>query len=289
LAEVSMAPEVSMEAEASMGAEVIDEHDAGTTVKRMKELEIMYETKYGFEKRPLRRSTAGVALAVTALLAAASVKPSLAGPNQTGFSSPDDASRALVSAAQEHDERALMKILGGGSGLIRSDDTAEDALEREHFAQKYQEMHRWVREPGGIATLYIGAENWPFPVPLVSRNDAWRFDSKAGFDEILFRRIGENEVTAIVMCDTLVTPETHRGTDSSPVHGYYFRILPNSGGGTAAIAYPAIYRSSGVMTFIATGDGGVSEKDLGARTAKIAQAMTTYHADATWVPVESTP
>ena len=200
-----------------------------------------------------------------------------------------------------------MKILGGGSELISSDDKAEDALEREHFVQKYQEMHRWVREPGGIATLYIGAENWPFPIPLVSRNGVWRFDSKAGSDEILFRRIGENEVTAIGMCDTLVTAETHPGTDSEadrlvktllpevgaskpiPFHGYYFRILPNSGGGIAAIAYPAMYRSSGVMTFIVTQDGGVSEKDLGADTAKIAGAMTSYHADATWTPAESTP
>jgi hypothetical protein len=259
----------------------------------------------GFEKRPLHRSTASVALAVSALLAAASAKPCLAGPSQTGFSSPDDASRALVSAAQEHDERAVLKVLGGGSKLIRSDDTAEDALEREHFVQKYQEMHRWVREPAGIATLYIGAENWPFPIPLVSRHGSWRFDSKAGSEEILFRRIGENEVTAILMCDTLVTPGTQPGTDSEanrllqtphshvskpdPFHGYYYRILPSSGGGIAAIAYPAVYRSSGVMTIIATGDGGVSEKDLGASTEKIAQAMTTYHADSTWTPVEATP
>ncbi len=266
---------------------------------------MIYATKCELEKRPLRRSTAGVALAVSALLAAAAVKPSLAGPNQTGFSSPDEASRALASAAREHDERAVIKILGGGSELIRSDDTAEDALEREHFVQKYQEMHRWAREPGGVATLYIGAENWPFPIPLVSRNGMWRFDSKAGSEEILFRRIGENEAAAIVMCDTLVSPETQPGTDSeadrllqtlhspaskpNPVHGYYFRVLPNWGGGIAAVAYPANYRSSGVMTIIATQDGGVAEKDLGASTAKIAQAMTTYHADSTWTPVEATP
>ena len=266
---------------------------------------MMYATKCKFPKGPLRRSATGVALAVSALLAAASVKPSLAAPNQTGFSSPDDASGALVSAAREHDERAVMTILGGGSELIRSGDTAEDALEREHFVRKYQEMHRWVREPGGIATLYIGAENWPFPIPLVSRSGVWRFDSKAGSEEILFRRIGENEVTAIVMCDTLATQKTDPGTDGEanrllqtlhshagkpdPFHGYYFRILPNSGGGIAAIAYPAIYRSSGVMTIIATQDGGVSEKDLGASTEKIVKAMTTYHADSTWTPVEAAP
>ena len=169
-------------------------------------------------------------------------------------------------------------------------------------------MHRWVRESGGITTLYIGAENWPFPIPLVSRNGVWRFDSKAGSDEIRFRRIGENEVTAIGMCDTLVAAETHPGTDSEAAHlvktllpqvegaskpnlfhGYYFHILSNSGGGFAAIAYPAMYRSSGVMIFIVTQDGGMSEKDLGPKTAKIAGAMSSYHSDATWTPVESKP
>jgi len=262
-----------------------------------------YAAQCEFEKRPLHRSIAGAALAASALLAAAAGNPCLAGPSQTGFSSPDEASRALVSAAEEHDERTVIKILGG-SELVRSDDTAEDVLEREHFVQKYREMHRWVREPGGVATLYIGAENWPFPIPLASRDGAWRFDSKAGSEEILFRRIGENEVTAIVTCDTLVKPGTQPGTDTeanrllqtlhsraskpNPFHGYYFRTVPNSGGGIAAVAYPAIYRSSGVMTIIATRDG-VSEKDLGAGSEKIVQSMTTYHADSTWRPVEAAP
>ena len=184
---------------------------------------------------------------------------------------------------------------------------AEDTLDRERFAQKYQEMHRLVRESGGITTLYIGAENWPFPVPLVSHNGMWRFESKVGSEEIRFRRIGENEVTAIGMCATLVMAETHPGTDSEadrlvktllpqvngaskPIlfQGYYFRILSNSGGRIAAIAYPAMYRSSGVMTFIATQNGGVAEKDLGPNTAHIAGAMTGYHADASWTAAELT-
>jgi hypothetical protein len=272
----------------------------GLQSSRSKELKVMYATRYGFERR--RLPAASAAIAASALLAVGFVKPCLAGPSsQTAFRSPGDASRALVSAAQERDEQAVIKILGGGSDLIRSDDNAEDALERERFVQKYQEMHRWVRQSGGIANLYIGAENWPFPIPLLARNGAWQFDSKAGSDEILFRRIGENEVTAIVTCDTLVTPETDsdaarlpktalpEASIPNPFHGYHFRILQGSGGGIAAIAYPAIYRSSGVMTFIATKDGGVSEKDLGATTAKIAGAMTTYHADATWTPVEPKP
>jgi Protein of unknown function (DUF2950) len=270
---------------------------------------MMREMKSGLEKRQLPRPTARAAFVACALLVAGSVKLCLAGPSiQTTFPSPDDASRALVSAAQKHDERAVTEILGGGSELISSDDKSQDTLDREHFVQKYQEMHRWVRESGEIMTLYIGAENWPFPIPLVSRNGVWRFDSDAGSNEIQFRRIGENEVTAIGMCDALVTAETQPGTDGEanrlvktllphiqngskpiPFHGYYFHILSNSGGGFAAIAYPVKYRSSGVMTFVVTRDGSVSEKDLGANTANIAKAMTSYHPDATWMPVESKP
>jgi len=261
-----------------------------------------------FEEHQFPRSTASAAIVACALLIAGPVLCLAAPSSQATFSSPDDASHALVSAVQEHDVRAVGKILGTGSELISSNDQAEDTLERERFVQKYQEMHRWVRESGGTTTLYIGAENWPFPIPLVSRHGVWRFDSKAGSDEIRFRRIGENEVTAIGMCDTLVTAETHPGTDneadrlvktllpqvedaSKPIlfQGYYFHILSNSGGGFAAIAYPAVYRSSGVMTFIVTQRGGVSEKDLGPNTANIAGAMTGYNSDPTWTPIESKP
>jgi hypothetical protein len=260
-----------------------------------------------FEEHQFPRSTASAALVACALLIAGKI--CLAGPSsQATFSSPDDASHALVSAVQEHDERAVAKILGAMSELISSNDQIEDTLERDRFVQKYQEMHRWVRESGGITTLYIGADNWPFPIPLVSRDGVWRFDSKAGSDEIRFRRIGENEVAAIGMCDTLAMAETHPGADSEadrlvktllpqvegaskPIlfQGYYFHILPNSGGGFAAIAYPAMYRSSGVMTFIVTQHGGIVEKDLGPNTANIAGAMTNYNSDPTWTPIESKP
>jgi hypothetical protein len=151
--------------------------------------------------------------------------------------------------------------------------------------------------------LYIGAENWPFPIPLVSRNGVWRFDSDAGMHEIRYRRIGENEVTAIALCQALVA-QSHPGaadaTDSitaaiesgdRPVafHGYYFRRLAGSGNRFAAVAYPAAYRSSGVMTFIVDPDGGAYEKDLGPNTGKVAGTMTGYRIDGTWTPAEATP
>lgn len=263
-------------------------------------------TDIGFARRSFPASAASTALAVCALLAAGAVTPSLAGDsNQATFPSPDDAGHALASAVEKHDERTVNEIVGGGSGLVRADDEAEDALEQETFTQKYKEMHRWVRRADGIEILYIGAENWPFPIPLVSRNGAWRFDSKAGSDEILFRRIGENEVTAILTCDALVTAKTHPGTDSEtdrlaetllgspqvasktkPYHGYYFNVRQSSTGGFTAVAYPAVYRSSGVMTFFIAPDGGVSEKDLGPGTSKIAGTMTVS-VDSSWSPVEA--
>lgn len=228
-----------------------------------------------------------------------------AGPwNQTRFPTPEEAGRALVTALQDHDERQVSRILGGSSELIGSKDRAEDVLERERFVQKYQQMHRWVRESDGVTTLYVGAENWTFPIPLVSRKGRWRFDSRAGFEEIRFRRIGENEMTAMQMCDELIATQTHPDKDreadaliqprlpdiahaTHPIdfHGYSFRFVPSSGGKFAAVAYPTSYRSSGVMTFIDTEDGGLLEKDLGPTTALIAGALTGYHPDATWTPV----
>src|SRR5580693_8366670 len=120
------------------------------------------------------------------------------------FSSPAEASSALFQAAQKEDESALEAILGAGKEVTSSSDDVEDKLERERFSQKYQEMHRLVREPDGSTVLYIGAENWPFPIPLTSKNGAWYFDSEPGIEEIKFRRVGENETTAIQVCNAFV-------------------------------------------------------------------------------------
>jgi Protein of unknown function (DUF2950) len=167
------------------------------------------------------------------------------------FSSPGEACDALFQATQKEDESALEAILGAGKEVTSSSDDVDDRLERERFSQKYQEMHRLVREPDGSTVLYIGAENWPFPIPLASKNGAWYFDSKTGTQEILFRRIGENEATAIQVCEEFAITKTDQqakpasydpitqfaqnlasadssngnSNSSSPFHGYYFRIV----------------------------------------------------------------
>ena len=240
------------------------------------------------------------------------------------FSSPAEASSALFQAVQNGDEEAVESILGAGKEVTSSSDEIEDKLERERFSQKYQEMHRLVQEPDGSTVLYIGAENWPFPIPLVSKNGAWHFDSDTGTQEILFRTVGENETTAIQVCHVLAKAKerseikgtgddsirkyvqslvssgtasavsTARGIEkeSSPFHGYYFRVGTNSAAGAdkktsvvVLVAYPAEYRSSGVMTFIVTKNGTVYEKDLGSKTTTVARKLKRGP-DSSWHPAE---
>jgi Protein of unknown function (DUF2950) len=119
-------------------------------------------------------------------------------PGQRTFASAEDASRALFDSMQTQDEQAPLRILGrAGKEVISSGDPVEDSDTRASFVVKYQEMHRLVAEANGTETLVIGAENWPFPIPLVNNHGTWFFDTAAGKDEILFRRIGKNELAAI--------------------------------------------------------------------------------------------
>jgi hypothetical protein len=217
---------------------------------------------------------------------------------------------------QRNDGQAVAKILGGPSELASAGDAARDQADREMFAQKYQEMHRLGRDADGTETLYIGAENWPFPIPLVEKNGAWHFDSVAGLKEVLFRRIGENELTAIETCHELVAAEKQlraspttanqaggpftsllsaaasgaSGAEPVLIHGYYFRVLANhrdkgkTAGGFGFVAYPAEYRSSGVMTFIITQNDVVNEKDLGTNTSALASALAGPPKETGWVP-----
>jgi len=126
-------------------------------------------------------------------------------PGQRTFASVDDASHALFAAMQAQDEQAPLRVLGpAGKDVLSSGDPQEDLDARTGFVVKYQEMHRFVTEANGTVTLIVGAENWPFPIPLVANHGSWYFDTAAGKDEILFRRIGKNELAAMDACRELV-------------------------------------------------------------------------------------
>jgi len=127
---------------------------------------------------------------------------------QKTFSSAEDASQALVKAAQDNDEKALIEIIGkSAKEIISSGDDKQDAKHREHFVKRYEEMHRLVKEPDGTTTLYVGVDNWPTPMPIVNKGNVWYFDGEAGKQAILFRRIGKNEMSTIRVCEQLAAAE----------------------------------------------------------------------------------
>src|SRR6201987_4941093 len=195
--------------------------------------------------RTFRSRFAGmVAMAVFPMLLAGWARPVFAQTSATRtFSSAGEACNALFQAAQKSDERELEAILGTEKQLISSGDEIEDKLERAEIRPKHQQRRRLVREADGNPVLYIGAENWPFPTPLVSTNGAWHFDSDAGKNEILFRTFGENEATAILVCDDFASARTqHNASESAndPVAVYAQSLisLTNASASKTADAVP---------------------------------------------------
>jgi hypothetical protein len=278
---------------------------------------------------------------------------------QQAFKTPDEAAAALAGAAKAGDPKAIVTVLGpDGADIASSGDAVADAATREKFVAAYDAKHQITMEGDNKAIVVIGQEDFPLPIPLLRKDGAWRFDTEAGREEILFRRIGKNELDAIQSSlayvdaqndyadkdrtgagkglyaqriissagkkDGLYWPDAQNndasplgeliakataqgyrtGGGRTPYHGYYFKILKKQGaaaaggeleyvvkdkmiGGFALVAYPAEYRNSGVMTFIVNHNGIVYEKDLGPRTADIAEKMTAYNPDSSWHKAES--
>jgi hypothetical protein len=310
----------------------------------------MMRTKLSFDK--FYGANLGKLAVVAVLLTVCFPTSSMAQEQgQRTFSSAQDASNALIAAERGNDEKALLDILGPDEKqIVSSGDDAEDAQNRANFVKKYEEMHRLVKEPDGTTTLYIGAENWPTPIPLVNKGNSWYFDTYASKKEIIYRRVGLNEISTLRVSQQLVAAEkeyysTHhneyaqrifsddgqrdglywkatagepkspigplvaaavdddyaksRGGNPTPYRGYYYHILSGQGKnarggaksyivngkmteGFAFVAYPAEYRSSGVMTFIVNEDGVVYRKDLGRNTAVLIKAMKEYNPDSSW-------
>ena len=279
---------------------------------------------------------------------------------QKGFATPEEAVKAFAAALKSNDESELLSIFGtAAKELISSGDPVRDKQRREMFISDYERKNSITQE-GAKMVLVIGEKDWPFPIPLVKKADQWFFDTKAGREEILNRRIGENELSTVqtllaivdaqreyamndrdndglleyaekfksdpgkknglywetkageepsplgeLVADARAEGYTRTGTKQGPMpfHGYYFRMLKKQGthapggafdyvvknnmiGGFAVVAYPAVYGSSGVMTFMVNYEGLVYQKDLGKNTAKTAKAMTSFDPDKTWKKVE---
>jgi len=273
------------------------------------------------------------------------------------FASPTQAAEALIAATESFNELALKEILGPGTAdLIYSGDIVQDRETATQFGKWGREKMAVTLDPKNknLALLTVGPENWPSPLPIVKKPGGWAFDAAAGRQELVYRRIGRNELDAIAICRGFVEAEheyaleKHDGapvnqyaqriistagrqdglawfnpdgstggpvgenaaraiergyTDkTAPYHGYFFKVLKGQGpaaplgrldfmlhgymiGGFALLAYPSQYRITGVKSFIVSHDGVVYEKDLGPKTADLAEAMQLYNPDQTWVPV----
>ena len=300
--------------------------------------------------------TLSIALALAVLLQGAALG---APPGQKTFESLDDAVNALVGAFRAGDRKALIEILGPkGRPLISSGDEVADRAAFQRFVTAYDRAHR-LEGGGGKVVLYVGDNDFPVAIPLVPDGPRWFWDTDAGDDELLYRRIGRNELSAIEVCLAYLDAqreyysrdrgagileyaqrlestkgkrdglywETKPGERPSPLgplvadaraagytkpepgkrmpyHGYLYRLLLAQGpeapggaydylvkghmiGGFALVAYPATYAVSGITTFIVSHDGVVYEKDLGPRTAQIANAMKMFNPDKTWTKIAS--
>jgi hypothetical protein len=276
---------------------------------------------------------------------------------QKVFGTPEEAAKALIEACKDNDRGRLMDIFGDGAKdmVMTADEALENAWRRE-FYDWALEAQKLEKKSDGKIVLIVGVKEWPFPIPLVKDAQGWHFDTAAGKEEILYRRVGMDEMKAISACracvkaqkqyadkdrngddvleyaqklgssagkmDGLYWPD-EKGAEMSPLgplmaeagdygkarkqgdpyYGYYFRILTGQGdkapggayeyiihghmvAGFAILAYPAAYRSSGVMTFMVNSNGKVYQKDLGTDTANVAGAMERYNPDPTWKIVE---
>jgi hypothetical protein len=156
-------------------------------------------------------------------------------PSQRTFASASAAGDALVAAAEAYDVAALKEILGpDGVDLIVTDDPVLDKNQATAWAAKAREKMVVVRDPkhAQVATLNVGLDDWPVPIPLVNEAGKWHFDSLAGRQEILLRRIGENELNAIEVCRGYVeAQEEYASTkhDGARVNAYAQRILSTAG------------------------------------------------------------
>lgn len=154
---------------------------------------------------------------------------------QSGFATPQDATAALIKAAGEYDLPALKAMFGPeGEDLVSTPDPVQDKNQITAFAERAQKKNSVAIDPKqpNHATLLIGEEDWPLPIPLAKKGAKWYFDSKAGRDEILYRRIGANELDAIQICRGFVeAQEEYASTihDDSGINQYAQRIISTPG------------------------------------------------------------
>lgn len=160
---------------------------------------------------------------------------SAATASQKGFATPQEAAKSLIAATKPYDPEALLQIFGAeGEDFISSADPVRDKNNGMAFAELAIQKNSVVVDPKNPnrATIIVGAKSWPFPVPLAKKGDEWFFDSKAGREEVLRRRIGANELDAIQVCLGYVEAQEDYALqihDNSGVNQYAQKIISSPG------------------------------------------------------------
>jgi Protein of unknown function (DUF2950) len=155
-------------------------------------------------------------------------------PSTKAFASPDGASNALLAAAKAGDQNTILAIFGPDSKeVIYSGDAVQDKNAADRFVTAYGVMHRWRKMPDGSQMLLVGADNYPFPIPLKKNGDGqWFFDTAAGKDEVLSRRIGRNELAIIEVCGAVADAQAEyfaHPHDGQPAKQYAMKFISDDG------------------------------------------------------------
>ena len=131
---------------------------------------------------------------------AAQAQSAISASTQATYASPEEALQSLVAAAKDKDRAALAKLFGPDYDQLLSGDEVEDNKDLAEFAGAVQESAQLQKVNDNKFTITVGKDNWPTPVPLVQKDGRWLFDTKAGLEEVINRRVGENELSAIATC-----------------------------------------------------------------------------------------
>jgi hypothetical protein len=185
-------------------------------------------TFWSIEKR-MRTKTSSTAFFLVLLLLAV---PAMALDQKT-FATADEAVQALVKASKDGNQEEMLEVFGDqGKDLVYSGDPVQDKARMQRFVNAYNVKHTLVGKADNTQILQVGANDWPMPIPIVNDGGKWRFDTAAGMQELLFRRIGHNELGAIAVCRGFIDAEKDYaavGHDGLPAGIYASQLMSDPG------------------------------------------------------------
>lgn len=155
------------------------------------------------------------------------------GGTHRSFATPEEAVEALVSALERGNQTETSALFGPGTDeLVGSGDPVQDTNDRKSFVEKYRTKHSLVEDGADKRTLVVGEDDWPLPVPIVLRDGRWYFNGAEGAEELVYRRIGRNELGAIAACRGFVEAQHEyaaTGHDGDPPGIYALKLLSDEG------------------------------------------------------------